>query len=144
MTGYVALFRGINVGGRHSVPMQDLRDILTSLGCEGVQTYIQSGNAVFRSQKDADTLTSEAKAAIRDKFGFAPRVLLLSIEQYEKIVAANPYPDAEQAPKYLHAPNGIGRLKLATKVENCLGVEATARNWRTVSKLREMASDEPA
>jgi len=47
MTAYVALFRGINVGGKHILPMQDLRDILGALGCENVRTYIQSGNAVF-------------------------------------------------------------------------------------------------
>jgi uncharacterized protein (DUF1697 family) len=43
---------------------------------------------------------------------------------------------------YLHAPDGIGRSKLAAKVEKCLGVPATARNWRTVQKLRQMASTE--
>ena len=47
MTRYVALLRGINVGGKHILPMQKLRDILASLGCEDVATYIQSGNAVF-------------------------------------------------------------------------------------------------
>lgn len=41
---------------------------------------------------------------------------------------------------YLQAPDGIGRSKLAAKVERCLGVPVTARNWRTVTKLREMAS----
>jgi len=40
---------------------------------------------------------------------------------------------------YPHAPDGIGRSKLVEKVEKCLGVEATARNWRTVSKLHELA-----
>lgn len=42
---------------------------------------------------------------------------------------------------YLHAPDGIGRSKLAEKVEKALGVPVTARNWRTVSRLREMAAD---
>lgn len=42
---------------------------------------------------------------------------------------------------YLHAPDGIGRSKLARSVERYLGVPATARNWRTVVKLREMADD---
>ena len=45
MTGYVALFRGINVGGRRILPMQQLREIPESLGCENVRTYIQSGSA---------------------------------------------------------------------------------------------------
>lgn len=40
---------------------------------------------------------------------------------------------------YLHAPDGIGESKLAERVEKCLGVEATGRNWRTVTKVLEMA-----
>ena len=40
---------------------------------------------------------------------------------------------------YLHAPGGIGRPKLAAKVDRCLGVETTARNWRTVTKVSDLA-----
>jgi len=174
MRDYVALFRGINVGGRHSLPMQDLRDILATLGCEHVKTYIQSGNAVFRSADSADELAGEIRAAIEQRFGFAPLVLLLSKADFAAIVAANPYPDAVATPKYLHvwflagsprdpdlaalealkaeseaftlaaralylhAPDGTGRSKLAEKVEKYLRVEATARNWRTVSKILEL------
>lgn len=177
MTGYVALFRGINVGGRNSLPMQDLRDILSSLGCENVRTYIQSGNAVFASASAAGELAGEIKAAIDERFGFAPEVLLLSSRRLRAIAAANPFPDAESVPKhlhvsflsqtaaepdldtlnsikapserfvltsealYLHAPDGIARSKFAAKVENCLGVAATGRNWNTVSKLIELAGD---
>jgi len=42
---------------------------------------------------------------------------------------------------YLHAPDGIGRSKLAARIERLLGVDATARNWRTVTKVFEMAND---
>ena len=176
MTEFVALFRGINVGGKHSLPMQDLREILSSLGCENVQTYIQSGNAVFSSPADAESLSGQIRGAIDERFGFAPQVLLLSAARFRAVVAANPFPDAVDAPKslhvsflaeppadpdlqtldelrapaerfqlsgdafYLHAPDGIGRSRLAAKVERCLGVAATGRNWRTVSKLAELLS----
>jgi len=171
MTTWVALFRGINVGGKNLLPMQDLRDILSSLGCENVQTYIQSGNAVFSAAAGAGALSTQIKDAIEKRFGFAPQVLLLTAERLKAIVAANPFPDAEKTPKflhvaflteapadpdldalsdlkapseqfllfdgafYLHAPDGIGRSRLAAKVERCLGVATTARNWRTVTKL---------
>lgn len=171
MTSHVALFRGINVGGRNILPMQDLRDILSALGCENVQTYIQSGNAVFTSADDAQSLSLQIKNTIEKRFGFAPQVLLMTTERFEAIAAANPFPDAEETPKflhvwfltdtpaapdldtlnnlkapseqfiladdvfYLHAPDGIGRCKLAAKVDRCLGVATTARNWRTVTKL---------
>ena len=175
MTVYVAMFRGINVGGSHSLPMQALRNILGRVGCQDVQTYIQSGNAVFRSSQDAIALSNSIKTAINEQFGFAPNLCLLTIDDYRSIVAANPYPDAVDTPKYLHvcfligaadspnldalesikspteryelsnnafylhAPDGIGRSKLAAKVDKCLGVETTGRNWRTVTKLSELA-----
>ncbi len=175
MTVYVALFRGINVGGSHSLPMQALRNILGRIGCQDVRTYIQSGNAVFRSSQDATALSNSIKAAINEQFGFAPNVCLLTIDKFRSIIAANPYPDAVDTPKhlhvsffvgapnrpdldtleslrssteryelsasafYLHAPDGIGRSKLAAKVDKCLGVETTGRNWRTVTKLSELA-----
>jgi uncharacterized protein (DUF1697 family) len=173
---YVALLCGINVGGKHSLPMQDLRDMLAALGCEDTKTYIQSGNAVFRSDDECGLLSSKIEAVVAEKFGFAPKVLLLTIDEYQSILAANPFPNAVDDPKslhvsflsetpinpdldslatlksstekfklleyafYLHAPDGIGRSKLAAKVEKCLGVQATGRNWRTASKLAELAA----
>ena len=175
MTAYIALFRGINVGGKHILPMQELQDILTSLGCEDVQTYIQSGNAVFSSTAHVDTLADDITSAIDDRFGFAPQVLILTASRFAAIAAANPFPEAEKTPKhlhvsfltaeptdpdldalqklkvpsekfllsdgafYLHAPNGIGRSKLAGNVDRYLGVTTTGRNWRTVSRLVELA-----
>ena len=175
MTIHVALFRGINVGGNNILPMQELRDILASLGCEDVQTYIQSGNSVFSSAEDANKLSGEIRDAIEAKFGFAPQVLLLTVEQFRAIASANPYPEAEAAPKslhvgfltesatnpdiaamnsikaenerftltddalYLHAPDGVGKSRLAAKIDRHLGVSTTARNWRTVRKLLDLA-----
>ena len=170
MTIHVALFRGINVGGKHILPMQDLRELLAELGCEDIQTYIQSGNAVF-SSADPISLSAKITSTIEERFDFAPQVLLLTVERFAAIASANPYPEAEVTPKflhvwfltekagnpdidamnsikaenerftltddalYLHAPDGIGRSRLAGKVDRHLGVSTTARNWRTVGKL---------
>ena len=175
MTACVALLRGINVGGHNKLPMQDLCDIFESLGCEDVRTYIQSGNAVFRTAMDPHSLSGELVAAIDERFGFAPGVLILGIEAFRSLAAANPYTAAEADPAqlhisflagvpadpdlesleqvrapsesfeliggafYLHAPDGIGRSKLAARVERALGVEATGRNWRTVARIMELA-----
>ena len=49
---YVALLRGINVGGKNKLPMADLRDAFTAAGCTAVRTYIQSGNVVFEAALD--------------------------------------------------------------------------------------------
>ncbi len=102
MTVYVALLRGINVGGKNSLPMQDLRDILTSLDCEQVKTYIQSGNAVFRSNAGRVPLGKMLEAAVAEQFGFTPKVLLLMLADYQKILSANPFPDAVESPRSLH------------------------------------------
>ena len=176
MQTYIALFRGINVGGRNKLPMKDLVVTLENVGCRDVATYIQSGNAVFRSEEhDAALLAEKIGAAIRERHGFEPRVLLLESEEMGRAMRSNPFPEAESEPKtlhlyflaspserpdldaleglkgegesfvlgddvfYLHAPDGIGRSKLAAGVEKLLGVPTTARNWRTVCKVMEMA-----
>jgi uncharacterized protein (DUF1697 family) len=174
MSKYVALFRGINVGGKNILPMQDLRDILVSVQCENVQTYIQSGNAVFSTSATAASLSRSISAAVEKGFGFAPQVLLLTEDRFREIAASNPFPEGEGMPKSLHvafltetpskpdldkleelragserfafqdgaffllAPDGIGRSRLAAKIDRCLGVATTGRNWRTVSKLLDM------
>lgn len=174
---WVALLRGINVGGGKKVPMARLRELLTGLGHENVATYVQSGNAVFdAAERDAERVAREIERAIEDEFGFDVRISMRTREQLAAVVAANPFPEAAGAPKTLHVlflsdelapdaldavdaaafeperfalrgdelylwlPDGIGRSKLAqTMTERRLGVSVTARNWRTVEALLEMA-----
>ncbi len=171
MTIFVALLRGINVGGHNILPMQDFRELLTTLGCVDVATYIQSGNAVFRHTGGSDQVSASISASIESDFGFRPPVMVLTADEFRSIVAANPFQAIVSEPKlqhimfmrepatkpnmqrmneiaangeefllaesafYLHAPNGIGRSKLAAEAEKCLGVQATGRNWRTVCKI---------
>jgi uncharacterized protein (DUF1697 family) len=69
MRTYVALLRGINVGGKSSVPMAELRSVLSSTGLEDVTTYIQSGNVVFRSPTTGTPeLATRIEGAIHDAF----------------------------------------------------------------------------
>jgi uncharacterized protein (DUF1697 family) len=175
MKTYIALFRGLNVGGNNILPMNELVTVLEKIGARNVKTYIQSGNAVFQSEEtNASMLSTEISAAIEKSHGFEPQVLLLELEEMEKVVDANPFPEAEPEPKtlhvhflasmpknpdlgalesiksdrerfalkdkvfYLHAPDGIGRSKLAANTEKLLGVAITSRNWRTVCKVMTM------
>ena len=175
MNTYIALFRGINVGGTGILPMKELVVLLEELGCTGVKTYIQSGNAVFRHRAAAPGLTRKIRAAVHSARGFEPEVLLLTPDHIARAAASNPFPEGEEDPSrlhlsflaarpkqpdlalleglrsgrerfalkkdifYMHAPDGIGRSKLAAKVEKALGVPATGRNWRTVQKVLELA-----
>ncbi len=173
MADHIALLRGINVGGRNTLPMAELRALLAELGGEDVSTYIQSGNAVFRSgRSDTGNLAGELRDRIAARHRFEPQVLVIGRDDLERAMRNTPFPTDDgsalhlyflesepEAPDleklrewqavsesfelrgtvfYLHAPDGIGRSKLAARVERCLGVPATARNWNTVRKLAEM------
>jgi uncharacterized protein (DUF1697 family) len=100
---YVALLRGINVGGKHKLPMRDLKTLLEQCGCVDVRTYIQSGNVILTSTStDPAALEKRITAAISKRHGFAPRVYLLTCAELEKAAAANPFPQAAGNPTSLH------------------------------------------
>ena len=104
MTTYAALLRGVNVGGHRRVPMGGLRELLTSLGLADVQTYLQSGNAVFRSeQTDEDDLAAAIRAALLHALGVDAAVLVRSAAELAAVVAGSPWPDRAAEPKRLHA-----------------------------------------
>jgi uncharacterized protein (DUF1697 family) len=135
---WIGLFRGINVGGRNLLPMKELVALLAEEGFDEARTYIQSGNVVFRGAGTARAIGDRIVAAVARRFGFRPHLLLMSGADLTRTAAANPYPEACAKPQYL-APEGIGRSRLAARAESLLGVSATARNWRTVTRLLEMA-----
>ena len=88
---HAALLRGINVGGKHIVPMADLRRLFEAAGATDVATYVQSGNVVFRAP--ANRLSSLAKkvgASLEQEFGFA--VPLVTRSGVELLAAAEAYP----------------------------------------------------
>ena len=79
MPRYLALLRGINVGGRNKVAMADLREIATSLGHTGVATYIQSGNLVFTSPEAGTAALADAlQQEIASRLAVKPAVVVLS------------------------------------------------------------------
>jgi uncharacterized protein (DUF1697 family) len=103
MQTYIAFIRGINVGRTRSVPMKALAADLEAAGLDGVRTYIQSGNLVFRSgTADAAELAGCIGGVIEASRGFRPRVLVLSQQKLQQAVEANPFPAGEDDPKSLH------------------------------------------
>ena len=176
MKTWIALLRGINVGGKNALPMKDLRAMLEGLGLKNVRTYIQSGNCVFDSgESDADMLAATIADSIEKAFGFRVQVLVIAGGDFDAALAECPYPEGADDPKsvhlfflserpedpdvdsiekikapseryslsdrvlYLYAPDGIARSKLAAQVEKHLGVSATARNYRSATKIAELA-----
>jgi uncharacterized protein (DUF1697 family) len=103
MPVYAFLLRGINVGGKNPLPMKALATSLETLQCERVRTYIQSGQAVFRSpRRDAKKFGQQIGDQLEADFGFRPHVFLRTRSQLESIAQANPFPTAEADPKTLH------------------------------------------
>ena len=103
MPRYLALLRGINVGGRNKVAMADLRDLAGALGHADVSTYIQSGNLLFSSTRtDAAMLADELEREIASTLAVQPAVIVISAAELAQVIAANPYPE-ETNPKMLHA-----------------------------------------
>jgi uncharacterized protein (DUF1697 family) len=103
MKTFIALFRGINIGGHHPLPMKALTAILRDLGATAVTTYIQSGNAVFRSpSRNPDTLAKRLTAEIGKRHGFEPYVLIIEPQALARVIAQNPFADALGDPVTLH------------------------------------------
>ena len=100
MTVYVALLRGINVGGNRKLAMADLRDAIAGAGGSDVATYIQSGNAVFRHPGKARPLTPKLEAAIAGIAGFDVPVTLRTADELAAVIASTPFPTSE--PTQLH------------------------------------------
>lgn len=92
MTRYIVLLRGINVSGKNKLPMQDLRELLSELRYENVQTYIQSGNIILDSEKEKSVLEKEIKAGIKSKFGYDVPVIARTVKGIEIAIQGNPYP----------------------------------------------------
>jgi uncharacterized protein (DUF1697 family) len=103
MPRYVALLRGINVGGRNKVAMADLRRVTASLGHTEVATYIQSGNVFFTSPDTSIISVADAlEQEIARSLAVQPAVVVLSRAGLAQVIADNPFPQVTN-PKCLHA-----------------------------------------
>jgi uncharacterized protein (DUF1697 family) len=167
MTGWVALLRGINVGKHNRIPMAALRETLEAFGCEDVQTYIASGNVVFRHERAGrEKLAKDLQKAIADEFGVDTPVILRTFEEIREAAARAPFGDdnehsfitfLEKPPAgglpeletgddrleligtdlYLYLPNGLSNATLPMAKLD-RAVAGTNRNFRTVRKLADM------
>jgi uncharacterized protein (DUF1697 family) len=100
---YLALLRGINVGGKNRLPMKDLIEMFVEAGCDNVRTYIQSGNVVFDSDPALSApLPGLIAAGIADRFGYRTPVILRTAEQLGQVVSGNPFLKAGAPEETLH------------------------------------------
>jgi uncharacterized protein (DUF1697 family) len=165
--------------GHNSMKMNDLKELCEKIGLNNAETYIQSGNIIFRSVDKLieSEVALKIERAILDQFGYNIPVMIRTIEEIKKIISNNPFihrpdfdpskmvavflhtnPSKDQVQKvrdvnyppdeftiidreiFIYCPNGFGRSKLYTNFfEKKMGVIGTARNWKTITTIRDLA-----
>ena len=100
---FTSLSCGINVGGRNSVAMADLREMVDGMGFTGAKTLLQSGNLVFTAaSKSASALEKQLEQETEKRFGVAADYVIRSAKELAQVVAANPFPkEAKADPSHL-------------------------------------------
>src|SRR5258708_1641774 len=92
MPAVISMLRGVNVGGHRKVGMEALRTLYESLGFEDPQTYIQSGNVVFRTKaRDLVAVAARIEDAIGESYGFRPDVILRTAAELRDAITRNPF-----------------------------------------------------
>lgn len=97
MKTYIALLRGINVGGSGKLAMEELRTICMEVGFENVRTYIQSGNVVFQSELDEKSLCGMLEQGLKNKMQKHVPVIIRTAAEMESVLVSNPFPKANPA-----------------------------------------------
>ena len=159
MPTFIALIRGINVGGNKKLSMADLKSVCESLGYTDVRTLLNSGNVIFEAKRtnaaeiekalpiDVRVIVrtpAELKKAIeRNPLKGEPnRLMIMFLEREPAGTLEWPGPEKihlDGAHVYLYYPDGAGTSKLSnTFIERKLGVAGTTRNLNTVTKLLEL------
>jgi len=115
MTIYVALLRGINVGGHNKVKMAELRSMFESIGLKRVQTYIQSGNVLFDSADEADVLRRRIEQEIDKFFSLSLTAVLRTSLELERIIKNCPFP--EEVRRDAEASTGVETFYVSVLLE---------------------------
>jgi len=133
---YIALLRGVNVGGKNKLPMKALGAMCEAHGCASVRTYIQSGNIVFRAAaKVAAGLPAALKARIKSDFGFETTAIMRSAAELQMVTENNPFLKPNVDTKWLHVTFLADEPHLPDVVKltpSCEGDEAFSLRGREV------------
>jgi uncharacterized protein (DUF1697 family) len=167
--------------GHNSIKMTDLADLFSDLGLIRPETFIQSGNVIFSTDKElfVHDIALSIENAIHSKYGYDVPAMIRSLPEMRKIITSNPFiselnfDPAKMAVIFLHdnlaesqirkvadvdyppdkfkiigneiytfCPNGFGRTRIYTNFfENKMKVSGTARNWKTITTLLNLAEN---
>lgn len=102
LTTYIALLRGVNVGGKKAVAMADLRALAADLGYANPRTLLRSGNLVFGAESDPAGLEAQLEQALLSRLGLATQLMVRTSSEWSDIIVANPFPaEADEDPAHL-------------------------------------------
>jgi uncharacterized protein (DUF1697 family) len=171
MTSYVALLRGVNLVGKTTLRMADLKAIASDLGLQSARTYIASGNLLFLSDRPEEELRRALESKLQTHMSKDVRVMLRTAKEMEGVVKANPFTDAPGNRVQAFFMNGAPPPDLLSTVRNqadderiatgprevfvaygergigksrlriAVAESGTARNMNTVAKLAELARE---
>jgi uncharacterized protein (DUF1697 family) len=125
MARWIALLRGINVGGHAKVPMAELRALCGDLGWRNLETFIQSGNIVFDAQGKRESLERALEEALEGQFGFRPPVIVRTGAEWAALIKANPFPaEAEKDPAKVMI--ALAKVELAKDAAGAIEAKAAS------------------
>ncbi len=177
MQQFISFLRGVNMTGHNSIKMDELALLYKSLAFRDVQTFIQSGNVIFKSDGSEEDVREKIEKGISSRFGYDIAAMIRTVDELGMLFLSNPYlneddfnpakmavvflhekvtdiqaskvstlsypPDKFQLGEreiFIYCPNGFGKTRLYTNFfENKMGVSGTARNWKTISSIYDIA-----
>ena len=132
MTSYVALLRGVNLVGKSSLKMADLKDIAGKLGLDNVRTYIASGNLLFTSDEREEKLRRVLERELQSHMSKDVRVMLRTADEMAAVLEANPFTDRAQNRVQAFFMNEPPPADLDSTIRNQADDERVARGSREV------------
>lgn len=145
MVKYVVFLRGINVGGRKIIRMEDLRRVFESLGFANVKTYIQSGNVIFDARlKNLTTLKTNVENELKKAFGHEVNVMPIAFSDLTSMVKQDPFKQIETGKDAMlfatflsSEPTSTARLPLTSTKENLEVIDVRGRAAFTVARRKK-------
>lgn len=145
---YLALLRGINVGGKNLIKMADLKTCFEKMGFSDVKTYIQSGNVLFTSpEKNKSKLTEKLEAGLAKNFNYPIRVVLITHQQLKEVVKKAPTNFGQEPDKYrydviflkepINAQEAIKNVRIKEGVDQADGGKSVLYFSRLISKATQ-------
>jgi uncharacterized protein (DUF1697 family) len=132
---FIALFRGINVGEKNRLTMQDLTALLARLGCENIRTYIQSGNVVLdHAAADAGALAAAIKVELRSSLNVDSEVLLLTVPALKAAMDNNPYANLNVDASTIHLGFLAARPLLAN-LDTLANIKAPSEQYHLTGEV---------